>query len=209
MKKIIFFGDSITDMGRNREDDSSFGCGYPSYIVKKMGDLYPSKYLLLNRGISGDRIVDLYARIKKDVWNLNPDYLFILIGVNDVWHEIDGNNGVDIKRFEKVYRMLIEDTLNVLKNARIILFEPFFLYGEATKEHYDEFLKVKDYAKVVKKLAKDYGLDFIQLQDRLENGVKEFGIEKIANDGVHPDYEGANIIADAFMEYFYKKIGKK
>ena len=209
MKKIIFFGDSITDMGRNRDDDSSFGCGYPSYVVKKMGDLYPSIYLLLNRGISGDRIVDLYARIKKDVWNEKPDYLFILIGVNDIWHEIDFHNGVDIKRFEKVYRMVIEDTLNVLNNVRIILFEPFVLYGEATKGHFEEFLKVKDYAKVVKKLAKDYNLSFIPLQDRLENGVKEFGIEKIARDGVHPDYEGATIIADAFMDYFYKEIEKK
>ena len=209
MKKIIFFGDSITDMGRNRDDDSSFGCGYPSYVVKKMGDLYPSKYLLLNRGISGDRIVDLYARIKKDVWNLNPDYLFILIGVNDIWHEIDFHNGVDIERFEKVYRMVIEDTLNVLNHVRIILFEPFVLYGEATKEHYDKFLEVKDYAKVVKKLAKEYNLSFIPLQDRLDEGVNNLGIEKVARDGVHPDYEGANIIADAFMECFYKEIEKK
>ncbi|MBO4622649.1 MAG: SGNH/GDSL hydrolase family protein [Bacilli bacterium] len=209
MKKIIFFGDSITDMGRNRDDDSSFGCGYPSYVVKKLGSLYPSKYLLLNRGISGDRIVDLYARIKKDVWNEKPDYLFILIGVNDVWHEIDAKNGVDIKRFEKVYRMLIEDTLNVLRNVRIILFEPFVLYGEATKEHYDKFLEVKDYAKVVKRIAKDLNLSFIPLQERLDEGVNNLGIEKVARDGVHPDYEGATIIADAFMDYFYKEIEKK
>ena len=132
MKKIIFFGDSITDMGRNRDDDSSFGVGYPSVIVKRVYEKYDNQYLILNRGISGDRIVDLYARIKKDVWNLKPDYLFILIGVNDVWHEIDFGNGVDINRFEKVYRMLIEDTLNVLKDSKIALFEPFILKGGAT-----------------------------------------------------------------------------
>ena len=206
MKKIIFFGDSITDMGRNRDDDTSFGVGYPSVIVKRVYEKYNDQFLILNRGISGDRIVDLYARIKKDVWNLKPDYLTILIGVNDVWHEIDAMNGVEIDRFEKVYRMLIEDTLKVLKDVKIALFEPFVLKGSATCAKFDEFLKVKEYAKVVKQIASDYHLDFIPLQKRLDKAVEEKGIEKIACDGVHPDYGGSCEIADAWMEYFEKNI---
>ena len=60
---------------------------------------------LINRGISGNRIVDLYARIKVDCWNHEPDFISILIGVNDVWHEVDGKNGVELDRFEKMYRI--------------------------------------------------------------------------------------------------------
>lgn len=209
MKKIIFFGDSITDMGRSRDNDTYFGVGYPSVIVNKIYNDYPNKYLILNRGISGDRIVDLYARIKRDVWNLKPDYLSILIGVNDVWHEIGDQNGVEIDRFEKVYRMLIEDTLKVLPNLKISLFEPFILKGTATIKEYDKFLKVKDYAKVVMQIAKDYKLTFIPLQNKLDKAVEEFGIEKIAIDGVHPEIGGATVIANEWINYFNNEIKKE
>ena len=81
-------------------------------------------------------MVDLYARIKKDVWNLKPDVLSILIGVNDVWHEIGSRNGVEIDRFERVYRTLIKETLERLPDCKIMLLEPFVLKGAATEEQY-------------------------------------------------------------------------
>jgi lysophospholipase L1-like esterase len=133
--RILMYGDSITDAGRCREKDNDawgYGHGYVKYIV---GDLIyenPAKYEILNRGISGNRIVDLYARIKSDCWNLKPDVLSILIGVNDVWHEIGSQNGVELDRFIKIYDMLITDTLKVLPNLKIILCEPFVLKGIAT-----------------------------------------------------------------------------
>lgn len=206
MKKVILFGDSITDMGRDRNDQYSLGVGYPLVIGNKLAKIPNPKCFILNKGISGDRVVDLYARIKRDVWNEKPDYLFILIGVNDVWHEIDSQNGVDIKRFEKVYRMLIEDTLNVLNNLKIILFEPFILKGEVTKNAYDRFLEVKEYAKVVRKIAKDYNLGFISLQDKFDEAVKKANVEEYAPDGVHPALAGATLIADAWMDYYKKEI---
>ena len=85
--KILMFGDSITDAYRNREldnDISSYGHGYVKYVAGYLLCENPEKYEIINRGISGNRIVDLYARIKCDCWNLNPDFISILIGVNDV-----------------------------------------------------------------------------------------------------------------------------
>ena len=76
----------------------------------------PTKHEIFNRGISGNRVVDLYARIKSDVWNLKPDVLSILVGVNDVWHELDIANGVDIERYERIYGMMLEETLERLPN---------------------------------------------------------------------------------------------
>ena len=97
--KIIFFGDSITDMCKSREAEMhetfKFGAGYPYVVASELYSKFPNKYQIVNSGISGDRIVDLYSRIKRDVWNLNPDVLSILIGTNDVWHEINLQNGVD------------------------------------------------------------------------------------------------------------------
>ena len=111
--KILFFGDSITDMARSREMDGNafgYGMGYVHSVSSTLKYENPEAYEIINRGIGGHRVVDLYARIKADVWNHNPDVISILIGINDVWHEIYGGNGVELDRFECVYRMMLADT---------------------------------------------------------------------------------------------------
>ena len=84
MKLILFQGDSITDTGRDFNYDHNTGYGYVTMTAGKIAVDYPGQFRFLNRGISGNRIVDVYARIKKDIINLKPDYVSILIGVNDV-----------------------------------------------------------------------------------------------------------------------------
>ena len=183
------FGDSITDACRARDGDYglyAYGNGYVKFVA---GDLLfsdPTKYQIINRGISGNRIVDLYARVKADVWNETPDVLSVLIGINDIWHEIAHKNGVDLTRFERVYRMLIEDTLQRFPNLKIILCEPFVLTGSATgaagSDTFKTFSEVKNYAKVVKKLAEDYGLYFLPLQGKLDEADEMLGkLEKKLN----------------------------
>lgn len=204
--KILFYGDSITDMGRNRENDNVFmGNGYVFYAAGDIKKENPSVQIL-NRGISGNRIVDLYARIKSDVWNLEPDVLSVLIGVNDVWHEISNKNGVELDRFIKVYEMLIEDTLKVLPNLKIVLCEPFVLKGDATEVNYDKFLAVKEYAKAVKALAEKYGLGFVALQEPFDKAAEKYGAKEFLYDGVHPNIAGARLIADEWMKYYNQKI---
>ena len=207
--RILFFGDSITDMARDRKYGNliyGYGVGYVNLIASELRYIDPIKFDIINRGISGNRIVDLYARVKSDVWNFEPDVLSILIGVNDIWHEIGDSNGVDIERYEKMYRILLEDTKKRLPNLKIMLLEPFFLVGSATKEHLDEFSKVKEYAKVVKKLAKEFDCVFVPLQDKLEEGAKKFGAEYYLYDGVHPDVAGAKLIANEWLKYFDSAI---
>ena len=202
--KIVFFGDSITDMGRNREgadgDVSTFGNGYVILTAGELKYRFPDRYEIINKGISGNRIVDLYARIKADVWNLKPDMLSVLIGVNDVWHEIAAGNGVDIVRWEKIYRMMIEDTLKVLPDLKIVILEPFVLKGAATENAYEEFLQVKEYAKVAKKIAKDYNCVFVPLQKDMDEFAEKYGAEKVLYDGVHPDIAGAKIISENWLK---------
>jgi lysophospholipase L1-like esterase len=209
--KIVLYGDSITDASRAREVDyqlASYGFGYPSFIAGELLNENPNGYEIINRGISGNRIVDLYARIKADVWNLQPDVLSILIGINDIWHEIGSKNGVDLVRFERVYRMLIEDTKERLPNLKMILCEPFVLEGIATKEKYDDFLAVKQYAKVVKALAKEYGAYYLPLQETLDKAAEKYGADKYLADGVHPTVAGAKLIADKWLALFKKEIEK-
>ncbi|MBQ8657963.1 MAG: SGNH/GDSL hydrolase family protein [Clostridia bacterium] len=210
--KILFYGDSITDDSRNREIDfkgSSYGFGYVRAVAGKLLSENPLKYEIYNRGISGNRITDLYSRVKIHCWNLEPDVLSILIGVNDVWHEFGGGrNGVDIKRFEKVYRMLLEDTKEVLPNVKILLIEPFILQGSATQAQWDLFLQVKDYAKVVEKLAKEYDTLYMPLQEKFDQAAAQYGAQAYLADGVHPTVAGAQLIADEWIKIFKREIDK-
>lgn len=202
--KILFFGDSITDASRYRGDDenpiSRLGFGYPYICAAHLTGKHPKAHEIINRGIGGNRIVDLYARVKADVWNLKPDMLSILIGINDIWQEIAGGNGVDIVRWEKVYRMLIEDTLKVLPDLKIVIMEPFVLKGTATAEKFDRFCEVKEYAKVAEKIAKDYNFVFVPLQKDLDAAAEKYGADYCLWDGVHPALGGAYIIADKWLK---------
>ncbi len=211
--RILFFGDSITDAGRNRDEDYSiysYGFGYVRDIVGELLLENPEQYNVVNRGISGNRIVDLYARVKKDVWNLQPDVLSILIGVNDVWHEIGSGNGVELSRWENMYRLLLRETLERLPSVKIIICEPFVLEGAATtgEDKWERFLEVKEYAKIAKKLAEEFGLTFLPLQERLEEEAAKHGAAHYLYDGVHPAPAGANLIATEWLKVFKERIEK-
>ena len=203
--KILFFGDSITDAGRNKEKrgpNATFGGGYVVQVAGKLFEKSLIDYEIFNRGISGNRIVDLYARVKKDVWNEEPDLLSILIGINDIWHEVEVQNGVDLERFERVYRMLIEDTQKRLPNTKILICQPFVLKGTATEEHWEEFSQCAAYAAVAEKLATEYGLYFLPLQATLDEAAAKYGNNVLLSDGVHPTMQGATLIAGEWMKKF-------
>ena len=207
--KIVFLGDSITDAGRNSAHympNFKLGYGYVFLLRSALSKKDPLKYEVVNVGISGNRIVDLLARIKRDVWNENPDVISILVGVNDVWHEIQNQNGVEIDRFEKYYRDIIEESKKRFPNCKLIMLEPFVLEGEATQGKYNEFLEVKKYAKVVRKLASEYEISFVELQEEFDRLSEKCGVRPLLWDGVHPDVYGATVIADKWMEVFNKEI---
>lgn len=207
--KILFFGDSITDAQRERSGDhglTNYGHGFVKFIAGELLLEDPQGYEIYNRGISGNRIVDLYARVKADCWNLQPDVLSILIGVNDVWHELYGANGVDLERFERTYRLLIEDTLKRLPNVKIVLCAPFVLYGTATQEKYEQFLEVYEYAKAVRKLAKEYGFPCLDVQEKLTERANATDSKYYLADGVHPAVAGAKLIADEWLKLFKEQV---
>ena len=195
-------------MGRSRDLSDppifNYGFGYPFIVASKLAEIDPNKYSVVNRGIGGNRIVDLYARVKADVWNEKPDVLGILIGINDIWHELIQKNGVEINRFKKIYSMLIEETLENLNGVKIVLFEPFVLKGAATENDFESFCVVREYAAVIKDLAKKYGTYFLPLQDDFDYYSGIFGVEPYLYDGVHPSIAGATLIADKFIDLFNK-----
>lgn len=200
---IVFQGDSITDAGRSREHDAALGQGYPTFVAGRLGAREPNAYQIYNRGISGNRVVDLYARWKRDCLNLRPDVISILIGVNDVWHEIGNHDGVEAPKFERVYDMLLEETRAALPNARIIVLEPFVLKACATEAAWRLFeAEVALRAGAARRVAHKYGADFLPLQAMFDECLRRAPAECWLSDGVHPALAGHQLIADRWLECF-------
>ncbi len=207
MIKYLFQGDSITDANRVDEDEGIgsclFGYGYPILFASDVLRNNKGKYEFINRGISGNRIVDLYARIKCDIINLKPDVMSILIGVNDVWHELNEQNGVDTPKFEKVYSMLIEEIKEALPDIKIIILEPFVLYGEGSKRYYDDFRKgVEEKAAVAKRIADKYNLAFVPLMKQFDDAASDGDTTYWTTDGVHPTAAGHQLIKEELLKVF-------
>ncbi len=203
MMKFLFQGDSITDAGRDRDNENSYGVGYPNLFAAEVGKEFPGKYVFQNEGISGNRVVDLYARIKQDIINLEPDIMSILIGVNDVWHEINDKNGVAPEKFEKIYSMLIEEIKEALPNIKIIILEPFVLKGIGTEREYDRFRSTLELnAQAAKRIAEKYNLKFVPLMDKFDKACEKAEASYWLADGVHPTAAGHAIIKDELRKAF-------
>ena len=202
--KILFQGDSITDAERKREDNVNMGTGYPLLIKAALGLDNPGKYEFVNKGISGNRVVDVYARIKSDIINIKPDVMSILIGVNDVWHEFaESPNGVDSAKFYKIYDMLIDEVKSALPDIKIIIMEPFVLKGSGTQEKWEVFnAEVKKRAQMAKKIAEKHNLRYIPLQDGFDELAKKICESYWLQDGVHPTIMGHEYIKTKWIEVF-------
>ena len=180
-------------------------------VAGQLGPQQPGKLKFINRGIGGDRIVDVYARAKKDIWNLKPDVMSLLVGVNDVWHEILENDGVDAERFEKMYRMLLQDTLERLPNLKIILMEPYVLKGVSTVKDgaWEQFhTEVPKRAQAVRRLADEFHLPCIPLQSLFEEAYLQAPGEYWLWDGVHPTENSHGLIEQAWLRTYEQYYGK-
>jgi lysophospholipase L1-like esterase len=187
---ILFQGDSITDCGRSREDPNGLGDGYVRLISAMLSDDYPQYNLkFINRGVSGDKVEDLVYRWDEDCIVLKPDWLSILIGVNDTL-------GTTLKKFEEGYRFLLRRATKEL-NSKIILCEPFLLLEENTPWR----KKLTPKIEVVHKLAKEFDTILVSLDEIFQESCALHSPEFWAPDGVHPSPEGHALIAKSWIKY--------
>ena len=134
----------------------------------------------------------------------------LLIGVNDVWHELGGrHNGVSAEKFEKIYNMLITEILEELPNIKILIMEPFVLKASATvateaePERWECFkTEVSKRADVAKRIAEKYNLPFVALQGIFDDACKQASASYWLGDGVHPTPMGHWLIKNEWIKAF-------
>jgi len=205
--KIIFQGDSITDCGRHVEQHGNWGLGdgYVNLVASELLATEVEKSLkIINKGISGNRVVDLYARWKSDILNEKPDVLSILIGINDTWHKFLSNNGIEPAHYKEIYTKLLTWTLAEFPNVKLILGVPFaFTCGVVTKEWIEE-LKVRQ--EMVRELAKEFNASYIEFQEIFDAALKRAPMEYWLGDGVHPTLAGHHLMKNEMVKVIQKLI---
>lgn len=189
--KVIFFGDSITQMGVDKG-------GYITLIdsiSKTEGQ--SERFEWIGAGIGGNKVYDLYLRLQKDVLDKQPDVVVIYIGVNDVWHKTSHGTGTDADKFEKFYRALIDQIQKA--GAQIILCTPAVI-GEKTDFSNPQDGDLNEYSKIIRRIAADQQLQLIDLRKAfLEYNLthnkenKDRGI--LTYDRVHLNAKGNLLVA--------------
>lgn len=193
---LLFQGDSITDTGRTGSPDpnSSLGEGYPAKIAAKLAE---KGIKVINRGISGNRTWDLLNRWDNDCIDIQPDYISLLIGVNDTWRRYDSGMVTTAEEYEANMRRLL-DRITTETKAKIILINIFLLDVTPDKAQMRPDLVEKQ--EVISRLIKDYDVTFVDIQALFDKMVADgTPMEKLSADGVHPTDFGHEVIAEEWL----------
>ncbi|MBM7094866.1 SGNH/GDSL hydrolase family protein [Bacillus sp. H-16] len=202
-KKLLFIGDSITDCGREKPDGEGLfeelGNGYVSFVNALVQSRYPELGLqVVNKGVNGDTVRELAERWQRDVVDQNPDFLAIMIGINDVWRQFHSP-------FEKEQHIYIAEYKRTLEGFmegacphvdKLILMTPFFL----EKNRNDQMrLQMDRYGEAVSELAEKYACVFVDTQRAFDDYLEHAYTSSLAWDRVHPNATGHMILARTFL----------
>jgi lysophospholipase L1-like esterase len=202
---ILFQGDSITDAGRKRDkinpnQPSALGSGYAMIAASGLLYDYPGKNLkVYNRGVSGNKVYQLADRWDKDTFNLKPNVLSILVGVNDFWHTLVNGYKGTIKTYRDDYKTLLDRTKQTLPDVKLIIGEPYAVIGvKAVDEKW--YPGFDEYRKAAREIAASYDAVFIPYQSIYDKAQKLAPGAYWTADGVHPTLAGARLMAHAWMQ---------
>ena len=203
---ILFQGDSITDVGRDRKaqgqpnNTKGLGRGYPFLIGGALLQEHPKLGLrVFNRGISGHKVPDLDKRWQKDCLDLKPKVLSILVGVNDLWHKMSGRYDGTVETYKTGFAALLKRTNDALPHTKIVVCEPFALRCGAVKDSwYPEFDQRRA---VAKEVAQDAGAIWVPFQTMFDEAIAAgTKPEYWARDGVHPTLAGHGLMSRTWRE---------
>ena len=189
--KVIFFGDSITQMGVNPG-------GYISLMKEILVQQNITNYDLVGAGIGGNKVYDLYLRMPQDVIAQSPDIVVIYVGVNDVWHKATYGTGTDADKFEKFYRAIVKELQ--AHNIKPMLVTPAVI-GEKNDYSNQQDGDLNKYSQIIRNIAKDLALPLCDLHAvfhtyEVNNNTANADKGILTTDGVHLNDAGNKLVAE-------------
>ncbi|OQY33229.1 MAG: GDSL family lipase [Anaerolineaceae bacterium 4572_5.1] len=200
--KLVMIGDSITDCSRahSMDGEESLGNGYVHLVNSLLTATYPQLGIqIVNMGISGNTVRDLKRRWQRDVLDLEPDWLSIMIGINDVWRNFDNwmpmESQVSIEEYERTLDELIGATFPSLKG--LVLMTPYFLQPDRS----DPMRAMMDrFGDAARQLTKKYDAIFVNTQAAFDEVLMDMDSFDLSDDRVHLNLTGHTILARAFLD---------
>lgn len=195
-KKVVFFGDSITQMGVN---NGGYIWRMQQMLEQKK---LSSQYELIGAGIGGNKVYDLYLRMESDVLDKNPDIVFIYIGVNDIWHKATSQTGTDFDKFGKFYTAIINKLK--AKNIEVILVTPAGI-GELKGNANPQDADLNKYSDAIRQLATTHQLKLVDLRAFWQsyneaNNPNNQEKGQLSYDRVHLNDTGNQLVAEAMLK---------
>ena len=203
--RIVFAGDSVTDMGSVKPVGEglrdNLGHGYVRVIESMLAAWYPHLNLrVTNSGIDGNTSRDLLARFDRDVVALQPDWVSVCIGINDVWRQFDLPSMPDYAVLPEEYERNIQEMILRVKDRvkGVFLLSPYYI--EPNRD--DPMRKRMDeYGAICERLAAKYGCRFVNFQQMYEDFCRYQHSSRVAWDRVHPNQMGATLMAREFLRH--------
>jgi lysophospholipase L1-like esterase len=189
-KKVIFFGDSITEMGIQKD-------GYIDLVKRYAQNENPDQFEILGAGIGGNKVYDLYLRMEEDVLSKSPDVVFIYVGINDVWHKRTHGTGTDADKFEKFYNAIIRRMKD--QGIQVVLCTPSVI-GERNDHSNEQDGELNYYSTIIRRIASENKIGLVDLRkvfleyegknnpENLEKGI-------LTTDRVHLNAAGNKLVA--------------
>ncbi|MEV4763036.1 SGNH/GDSL hydrolase family protein [Micromonospora chokoriensis] len=197
-QRVVFIGDSITDCGR-RDNAAPYGSGYVSLVRALVDARHPELRLeWVNRGVNGDTVRDLAARWDDDAIAERPDWLAVLIGINDIWRRYTDrpDQAVAIDEYEGTLRDLLRRAV-AATGCRLILGDPFLIEPDRNDPQRAD---TDRYAAVVARLAEEFDAVHVANQAAFDRVLAVSPAKRWADDRVHPHLPGHAVLADAYLD---------
>lgn len=200
--RIIFFGDSITELGIHPG-------GYIDRMRKALRESQSpeTSYQLISSGIGGNKVYDLYLRLEDDVLSQKPDMVFIYVGVNDVWHKKSHGTGTDADKFGRFYEALLKKL--AAQNINVVLCTPAVI-GEKADGMNELDGDLNQYSKIIRDLANKYDYSLCDLRQVFfeylaKNNQANKAAGVLTTDGVHLNDTGNQLVAEAMLKFIRAK----
>ncbi|MDD6213828.1 MAG: SGNH/GDSL hydrolase family protein [Firmicutes bacterium] len=201
--RIVFAGDSVTDMGSEQPVGEglfdNLGKSYVRIVENMLVACYPELNIrVTNSGIGGNTSRDLLARFDRDVVALNPDWVSICIGINDVWRQFDCPAMLNLQVMPDEYEKNVETMILKVKDSvkGIFILSPYYMEPNKSDKMR---ARMDEYVAICEKLAEKYGCIFVNFQKLYEDFCEIRHSSCIAWDRVHPNQMGATLMAREFL----------